>query len=236
MHSVIVQKLRHLIPTCLLALSLSFPYSVAAWELEHDEDGIKVYTQEIKGSSFKAFRGETHIRSNLHNLMAHHTNIEAMALWLQDCEKSEVLRKVSGRDFYIYQRTGAPWPVSDRDYVLHAKIDQNPSTYAITMTFEASSAINKNHDDCVPVTKLSGFWRFTPQADGLIFIEYETHADPSGDLPSWLANSFVVDQPLGTLEKMRQRVENNQYQLPEDMKFIIDPTTTLSSATTSSKK
>lgn len=204
----------------ILALSTSASY---AWELELNEDGIKVYTQEIPGSSFKAFRGETHIKSSLHNLMAHHADINSMELWLQDCAKSEVIRKISDRDFYIYQRTSAPWPVSDRDYVLHAQINQDPDTYAVTMTFEASTTIAKTDDDCVPVTQLSGYWRFTPVKQGLIFVEYETHADPSGDLPAWLANSFVVDQPLGTLEKMRQRIESNHYTLPSELAFILEP-------------
>jgi len=207
---------------CILILTVT-PFASYAWELELDEDGIKVYTQETPGSSFKAFRGETHIKSSLRNLMAHHADIGSMALWLQDCAKSEVLRRISDKNFYIYQRTTAPWPVSDRDYVLHAQISQDPNTFAVTMTFDASTTIEKNNDDCVPVTQLSGYWRFTPQKEGLIFVEYQTHADPSGDLPAWLANSFVVDQPLGTLEKMRQRVENNTYALPPELAFILEP-------------
>ncbi|KZY44300.1 MULTISPECIES: START domain-containing protein [unclassified Oleiphilus] len=223
MKTILRKPLHLLISIPLLSLCFALTCSANSWNLEHDDDGIKVYTQEIEGSSFKAFRGETSIKSSLHNLMAHHTDISAMELWLQDCAKSEVLRRISNKDFYIYQRTSAPWPVSDRDYVLHANIKQDPKTYAVTMTFEASTAVKQNHEDCVPVTQLTGYWRFTPQGDGYIFVEYETHADPSGDLPAWLANSFVVDQPLGTLEKMRRRVESNSYQLPKEMSYIIEP-------------
>lgn len=194
-----------------------------AWELEHDDDGIKVYTQDMENSSFKAFRGEVYIQSSLHNIIAHHMNIESMKLWLQDCSESEIVQKISDREFYVYQRTSAPWPVSDRDYVVHSQVSQDPNTYAVTVTFEASSSISKSHEDCVPITRLSGFWRYTPKKEGRVFVEYETHADPAGDLPSWLANSFVVDQPLGTLEKMRERVENNQYQLPPEISYIVEP-------------
>jgi len=209
-----------LISFFLLCLSAT---QLLAWELEHNQDGIKIYTQEISGSSFKAFRGEAFVKSTLRNLVAHHTDIEQMKNWLQDCEESELIQKVSESDFYIYQRTTAPWPVSDRDYVLHSKIQQNPDTFAVTMTFEASTQFSKSDEDCVPVTKLSGYWRFTPKQDGTIYVEYETHADPSGDLPSWLANSFVVDQPLGSLANLRKRVEANIYTLPKEMEFIAEP-------------
>lgn len=208
--------------SALLSTSL-FCTSSYAWELEHDDEGVKIYTQEMDKSSFKAFRGETNIRSSLTNIIAHHVDIESMELWLQDCTESEVLRKISDRELYVYQRTSAPWPVSDRDYVFYSKISQDPTTFAVTITFEASTAVNKNDEDCVPVTQLTGYWRYTPKADGYIHVEYETHADPAGDLPSWLANAFVVDQPLGTLEKMRKRVESNTYELPDEMSYIIEP-------------
>jgi hypothetical protein len=194
-----------------------------SWELEYDDDGIRVYTQAIKDSSFKAFRGEVRVKSSLHNIVAHHVDIESMELWLQDCSKSEVIQKISNQEFIVYQRTSAPWPVSDRDYVIRSKISQDSESFAVTVTFEASTAIKQNHEDCVPITKLTGYWRYTPQKDGYILAEYETHADPAGDLPSWLANSFVVDQPLGTLEKMRKRVESNTYTLPEEMSYILEP-------------
>jgi len=210
--------------TTLLGLFVFFLTftQVSAWEIELEEEGIKIYTQEIEGSSFKAFRGEVLVKTSLRNLVAHHTDIEQMKNWLQDCIESEIIQKVSGRDFYIYQRTSAPWPVSDRDYVLHSRIDQDPETLIVTMNFEASTQFSKSDEDCVPVTKLTGFWRFTPKQNGMVYVEYETHADPSGNLPSWLANSFVIDQPLGSLTKLRKRVEANTYKLSKEMEFIKD--------------
>jgi hypothetical protein len=224
----------HKLLICFFLLCLPVSH-LLAWELEHDQDGIKIYTQEIPDSSFKAFRGEVYVSTTLRNLVAHHTDIEQMKKWLQDCEESEVIKRVSDRDLYIYQRTSAPWPVSDRDYVLHSNIDQNPETFVVTMTFEASTQFSKSDEDCVPVTKLTGFWRFTPKQDGRIYVEYETHADPSGDLPAWLANSFVVDQPLGSLEKLRKRVESHAYILPKEMAFVVEPSWPLSKVKTMSE-
>ena len=36
---------------------------------------------------------------------------------------------------------------------------------------------------------------------------YEVHTEPGGSVPSWLANSFVVDAPLQTLQGLRAKVE-----------------------------
>ena len=65
----------------LFILCLPIGYA-SAWTLEHNEDGLKIYTQEIKDSSFKAFRGETTVKSTLKNLVAHHIDIEQMKNWL----------------------------------------------------------------------------------------------------------------------------------------------------------
>ena len=147
-----------------------------------------------------------------------------MTEWLQDCSESTLVKRIDSHDFYLYQRTEAPWPVSDRDYVVHMNISQNSDDFSILISFEASVEESKTDEDCVPITQLKGYWRFTPQSADSVFVEYETSADPAGDLPSWLANSFVVDQPLGSLTKLRERVENNSYTLPEEMNYIIEPT------------
>ena len=206
-----------------LVFCLSFSTSSLAWTLEHKSDGIEIFTKQMQNSDFKAFRGTVTVNSSLLNVVAHHVDLQAMPEWLQDCKKSELISSANGRDFYIYQQTDAPWPVSDRDYVLHMHFEQDPANYVVTISFEATQAFKKSDNDCVPVSKLEGYWRFTPLQDNKVLIEYETYADPSGDIPSWLANAFVVDQPLGTLKKLKERVENKQYPLPEMFNYIRAP-------------
>lgn len=204
----------------LVLIFIIFCSNSYAWNLEHDKNGIQIYTKDIAGSDFKAFRGKTIINSDLINVIAHQVNIESMSEWLQDCSKSELISQLNGQEIYIYQRTSAPWPVSDRDYVLHMKITQDPEDYSVLITFEASSEFSKSDVDCVQVTQLTGYWRFTPIEENKVLVEYETAADPAGQIPSWLANSFVVDQPLGTLKNIKKRVESKRYILPKDMSYI----------------
>lgn len=204
-------------------LSLLLPIVAFSWELEKDDKGIKVYTQSMSDSSFKAFRGEMYVQAPLKKILSNHLDAESMTEWLQDCTKSELISKINDQEFIVYQRTQAPWPVSDRDYVMKAKISQDETTFVVTMDFEATTDAAKHDDECVQVTKLVGFWRFTPSPPDGIFIEYETHADPSGSIPSWLANQFVVDQPYGTLTKLRDRITNSTNDLSAEISFIKEP-------------
>jgi hypothetical protein len=206
----------------LVSLSWLIAFRVIAWDLEVERDGIKVYTEEIQGSSFKAFRGEMILQASLKEISAQLMDVEAMKDWLHDCSKSELVSRIEGREFIVYQETEAPWPVSNRDYLLHSKIEQDLQTKVILMSFTALVDDGKQSDECVRVTELSGFWRLTPRPEGQVYVEYETHADPAGALPAWLANSFVVDQPLNTLKNLAARIGGASAVTLEDLSFISE--------------
>ncbi len=192
-----------------LLISLSIP-STEAWELQKDAKGIQIYTQQVEGSEFKAFRGTTTVNATPHQLLDILMDPESMPEWLHDCKKSELVKKVSDNEYYVYYVTDAPWPVSDRDYVLHSVIEKNARDDSITIQFDAVAELKESTDSCVRVTQIVGHWKFTPQSNTTSLIEYETHADPNGELPSWLANSFVIDQPYETLTNLKQKVENKE--------------------------
>ena len=64
--------------------------------------------------------------------------------------------------------------------------------------------LDKDH---TRVASLQGFWRFVPQGDGKVEVTYQVHTEPGGSVPSWLANSFVVDAPFNTLSGLRTLAE-----------------------------
>ena len=47
----------------------------------------------------------------------------------------------------------------------------------------------------------------TPEGEGRIRVVYELHAEPGGQVPAWLANSFVIDAPYNTLLLLRRAAE-----------------------------
>lgn len=196
--------------------------SAFAWELEKKSDGIEVYTELPQGSDFKAFHAVTQVRSSLGQLVSMLLQPAFQTEWIQDCEKSELVKRVSDREFYVYYVTHAPWPIENRDYVLHSVIEQDPASLVVTVKFQGVNNMLGPTKNCVRAAKVEGFWRFTPEPDHQVKVEYQVQADPSGSVPAWLANSFVVDQPFQTLEKMRQHLNDPQYQ-KEAVPFITEP-------------
>ena len=193
----------------LCALLLTSTFSLA-WNLEEDDEGIKVFTQEIEGSDFKAFKGEMSMQAELDEVLAVIRDVESMDEWLHECSASQIMETRSDDEMIVYQETSAPWPVSDRNFVLKMKVNRADDGRSAMVNFTALVEPEVSNDDCVRVTELNGSWTLTQADDETLNIVYQTSADPAGDIPSWLANAFVVDQPYNTLLNLRERVQSKR--------------------------
>jgi ribosome-associated toxin RatA of RatAB toxin-antitoxin module len=188
------------------------PAKSFAWELAKDADGIRVYTRTIPGSGFKEYKAQVTIRSSLSSLVALVDDIGACPKWIDTCAKGKLLKRINPRESYTYTINHAPWPVSDRDAVVHNIIRQEPGSRIVTIQIKGISDYVPEKPDLVRVKRLKGFWRFTPFEDGSVRVTYQVHSEPGGNLPSWLINSVVVTQPFRTLQNMRKVVGLPKYQ------------------------
>ena len=66
----------------------------------------------------------------------------------------------------------------------------------------------------IRVPELAGLWKLSPRGDGRTEGIYEMRGEPGGSVPSWLANSFVVDAPLETLRTLRAVAERQGVRAP----------------------
>ncbi len=98
--------------------------------------------------------------------------------------KFEVSQDVSDTEKVVYIVNKTPWPVTDRDAYTRS-----------VMTADAA-----------------GSWKFAPQADGVVEVTYQVHANPGGSLPDWLVNAIVVETPLNTLENLHDIIHDEKYQ------------------------
>lgn len=197
--------------------------SKATWELEkEDEDlGILVYTRDIAGSDLKEFRGVTRIKSNLSGPIALIEDVSHAPEWMHNCSAVDIIENVVPGEAISYVVTEAPWPVSDRDSVIHTKTTQDADSKAVRVDVNIRNNVFPENDDYVRITSMKGFWSFTPAEDGYLNVVYQIHAEPNGALPSWLANSVVVDTPYYTLKNLQKFVGKSEYQNTE-LSFVTN--------------
>ena len=199
-----------LIPIMLLLIS-SIAHAQSSWKMKLENDGIKVYTKNIPGSSVKAIRAEVELETTLDALATLLLDVNGSKEWIYATKKVALLQQVSPTEVIYYSEVALPWPINNRDFIVDFSITQD----SVTKTLKAVS-VNKpdwlpRNKDMVRVEQSYSQWLITPMANGRLHVEYELQVDPGGCLPSWLVNMFATTGPYYTFQKLREQVKKPEY-------------------------
>ncbi len=175
------------------------------WQDVKNEDGIKVSLGEVAGSKYKAYRGVTVMKTTMAKLRALQEDVPGACAWIHEC-KSQKLLKHEGNQSWTYTQFNTPWPVTSRDSVLEVTTEEGADG-SLTRKLKGVPKYLPEEKGFVRVTQVDGFWKFIPKGADQIEVTYQVHTEPGGDVPSWLANKFVVDAPFNTLKALRERAE-----------------------------
>jgi hypothetical protein len=186
---------------------LSFSAQAENWQLAKDEAGIKVYLSDVPGSQYKAYRAVTTVNADIKQLLALQADVKGSCKWIFECQEQSVLRTEGGQS-WLYARFSAPWPVTARDSVLHVT-SSTAADGTVTRLLQALPDFVPKEQGFVRVSRVDGFWTLQPKSAGGVEVIYQAHMEPGGSVPSWLANSFVIDAPFNTLQAFRQTAEKH---------------------------
>lgn len=182
---------------------------IFSWDLEKEKNGITVHTRVVEGSELKEFRGKTKLKAALSTVISLMEDNPNYVTWLKNCKQAEAIKVLNTKEKYIYIQNGAPWPVNDRDFVIHTIFSQDKNTGAVTYTIRPIANIVAEKDGIVRGT-LKGFWKFVPVGDE-VEVTYQLLSEPGGRVPTSIANFVVVDIPYETLRKMKEKVTESKY-------------------------
>jgi len=189
----------------LLLMLLGTIAHADAWHLAKDEDGIQVYLDDVAGSKYQRFRGITLIKADVRTLSDLQENLRVACKWLYGC-KSMRLLDVEGDSTWVYLTTELPWPASARDMVIKVQTERSDDG-GLTRHLSAVAGKVERQPGLIRVSQLKGLWTLVPKGEQLTEVTYQLEADPAGDIPSWLANRFVIDAPMVSLRTLRAVAE-----------------------------
>ncbi|SFM11293.1 START domain-containing protein [Marinobacter zhejiangensis] len=185
--------------------------NAADWSLSTTADNIRIYTIEQPDSSFKAFKAVAIMDVPIENLMAVMIDPTSCTAWVHGCTESYGFGEGSFDDRYAYSVNDMPWPVADRDYVLHIQTDGDRDSGEVVMHLNAVPDHREQFDQYVRVDRSDTLYRFIPEGQQTRMIWLQ-HTDPNGALPSWLVNSLLVDIPVKSLKNLEQVAQLPRYQ------------------------
>jgi hypothetical protein len=187
-----------------LIVLFSYPDLMAQeWEFAKEKDAIRVFTRDEPGTNYKAFRGEVELKAPMEEVVKMVEDVEQFDVWDKDVTEIRVLSREPGKMLKYYVVYDVPWPFTDRDLCVEAKMSLDPVTGARLLQAASVPEAVPLNEDYVRIVNYWQKWIIQPKADGTVHLVVEGYADPAGDIPAWVANMAITDTPLNMLGAIR---------------------------------
>jgi hypothetical protein len=195
------------------------PALASGWEIIAQEAGITVSRKDVPGRDLPIFRGTGVVNASAIEILAILSDSPRNPEWMHNCHSARKLKTIDDQSRIIYNRTTAPWPVSDRDVVLQSSATWVPDTATVMVRFKSiSSPLQGEVDGVVRMPRLNGFYKLEALSWEKTRVTYQVDADPGGLLPDWLVERVQNDIPLKTLKNLRRQVVRMRGKYPVFMK------------------
>jgi ribosome-associated toxin RatA of RatAB toxin-antitoxin module len=187
-----------------------YAFADPEWVLKKEKDGIRVYTAAVPGSDFRMVKAEMTIKANLSQVAALLSDVSRHPQWVYNIKEASILKRMGPMEFVYYSEVSAPWPASNRDFVVNFKMSQ-PSPGILVIDSHCEQGMLPEMAKKVRVTFSISHWVITSQGDGTVKIDYSIQFDPAGSVPAWVINTFISDGPYKTFKNLRERVSLPEY-------------------------
>lgn len=181
------------------------------WDLKKEKSGIEIYTRSVEGSSFEEFKGITTIaNTTIPNVLDVLFDVAGFNELFPDCIEVRLIEQAEEYHTIHYIVTKGPWPVDDRDgiYEMKAEIAENGKKAHVTLiTRQDKVELKKNR---IRLKNGIGFWELEKTEDQHIRVQFQFHGEAGGGVPAWIANTFIVSYPFGTLENLKNRLDKQK--------------------------
>jgi len=199
------------VSTSILAILMSVVTAQNNWVLRTNHDGIKVYTSAQTNSKIKAVKVECTLQATLTQLAVVIFDINTSTQWVYRTKNCVVLKEISPEELFYYAEVDTPWPITNRDFIAHLKLSQNPITKVMVVEAENAPYFLPQKNNIVRVMRSLGKWVVAPAGKDSINIEYTLYTDPGGNVPAWLINMFITKGPLESFQKLRKHIKKSVY-------------------------
>jgi START domain-containing protein len=203
-----MKNLRLLIYTCCFFGLSTLCFAQPHWKLSKDKDGIRVFLAEKPGSKYKSIRVECTMPGTFDKLIAVLTDIDHLKDWVYNTKTSYVIKKLSPLDLFYYSETTIPWPMSNRDAVIHLRITKDSLGRFMKVHSTNENRLVPEKDGNVRILYSEINWHVTMPTPKTLSIVYTFEADPGGNLPAWLVNSFADKGPYESFHKLAEMMRN----------------------------
>lgn len=202
---------RTIVAFSLVPWLVFFGNSQEEWQLQRNRNNISVYSRPSGENGIMKMRAITTLNVPLSNIVAILKDVDYYPQWVYRCSEAEIINQISETEFYYYQVTTVPWPIQNRDMVIHMKLSQNEKSGEVTVELKGKPDYIKEKEGLVRVKIFEGKWFVKPLEGGGVMVTHDILVVPNGSIPTWMVNQAAIEGPFGTLEEMANRVNEARF-------------------------
>lgn len=202
--------MKQLISIIFVLLSFSL-FSQEGWELVKEKEDMTVYIRQLEGSDFKEVKIDGKIACTLSEIVKAIEDVEAQSDWVESTIEAKILERKSSGTFVFYQGTDMPYPVKDRDVVMQYTRNQDPQSKEVQIDFTNVEGYKEKNSKYVRIPELHSSYKFVPEADGVISVNYKLKIDVGGKMPKWVVNMAITKGPIDTMEALFDAIRKGKY-------------------------
>ncbi len=184
-----------------------------SWELIQEKNGIRVYKQGIEGSKYCEFKGVSVIDVRLDVLVAVFSDVNATSQWFRNLEELRIIEQIDPYTMTFYLSLDLPWPISNRDLILHCSstFNLNPPKIIVHASSVKEPIISVKNG-YIRMKDVGGMWILDCTDDfRKTQVTYTSKLDPAGYIPPLLINIAIKKQVYDTLMGLKQMAKDPKY-------------------------
>jgi hypothetical protein len=194
------------ISLCFFLLIISQPLlAQKECDLKLDKDSVKIWTCPSANTKYKSVRSTFLMRGYPSQLAALVLDFDNHKKWQYKTNSASLLKKIDDRHYIFYTDIDAP-VVSDRDFVIDMKINQDPKTKILTIDLVSVPDYIPPKDGLVRVPFSKAQWTVKEIGKGYVQIDYFIEIDLGGSVPPWIVNTFAHQGPHETYKGMHDLI------------------------------
>lgn len=181
------------------------------WEFKGEKEGIKIYHQKTPG--LLHIKLVTAVKAPLSGIVTLFSDVDHYTDWGYKIVQSRLLKRVSNNELWYYAMYDFPWPLDDRDIILHSRIEQDPISRRITITNTPYPTYLPDNKGVLRIQNTTTKWLFIPGDNGWVHVEQQISTDSAEDLPEWLIKLTADTGPRETAKSVRSILQQEKYQV-----------------------
>lgn len=134
-------------------------------------------------------------------------DLEDFPHWQYKIIKTEMLKRISKDEFVYRAELETPWPVSNRDMILHVKLSPGANQGQYHFSALGKPDFIPPREGFVRVPLSEAHWYITVVNQNTLKIKHSILIDPGGSIPAWLMNLSLAEGPFQTFKNLREYLE-----------------------------